>query len=184
MYGEDYEEGDEFIQKDGWGDLCINDRANSVFKRANVTVEFCRVDPELFSIILGADLIVDGAGNAIGYRRSEGLNEANFALEGWVGVPAQECTSDNLDYGYLIFPFTTDAKVSDVTFENGTTTFEMAGFTRPGVGWGTGPYDVMSDYESPTPGFGPLDPAIGSLEHYRKFLSNAPVPAAPCGIAA
>lgn len=183
QYEEDYEEGDEFIQKTGWGDLCINDRANSVLKRSMVTVNFCFVDPELFSIILGADLIVDGNGNAIGYRRSEGLLDSNFALEGWVGVPGQACTDENLDYGYILFPFVTDAKTSAVTFENGTTSFEMAGWTKPGAGWGTGPYDVYSDYESPAT-FGPLDPAVGALEHYRKFLSNAPLPTPACGIVA
>jgi len=183
-YEEDYEDGDEFVQKNGWGDLCVNDRADSVFKRANLTVNFCNVDPELFSLILGTDLIVDGNGDAIGYRREEGLLTHRYALEGWAGVAGTECTSDNLPYGYIIFPHVSDGKLSgSPTFENGTTTFEMTGFTRPGSGWGTGAYDVQSDFNSPTPGFGPLDPAIGTLEHYRKFISDAPLPTPACGIA-
>jgi hypothetical protein len=184
-YEDENEDGDEFIQKNGWGELCVNEMGNSVFKRANVTISFCNVDPELFSIVLGTELILNGAGDAIGYSKSEGLLDHGFALEGWAGVAGVECTAENIDYGYVLFPFITDGKLSSaVTFENGNTTFEMTGFTRPGVAWGVGPYDVQSDYESPSPGFGPLDPAVGSKEHYRKFISNAPIPTASCGIAA
>ncbi len=182
QYEEDHEEGDEFILKNGWGELCQNDRSVSQFKRANLTINFCNVDPELFSIMLNVDLIVDGNGEAIGYRKSEGPNDVVAAVEGWMGIPGQECSTESgLDYGYIGFYHVTDGKSSGATFENGTTSFELTGFTRPGAGWGVGPYDVQSDYESPTPGFGPLDPAVGPAEHYRKFKSNAPVPE-PAGL--
>lgn len=180
-YEEDIEEGDEFIQKNGWGELCINDRANSYYKRNNVTIEFCDVDPELFSIVTGTDLILDSAGLAVGYRRLEGLLDSNFALEGWVGVPGVECGVTNLSYGYILFPLVTNATLEGVEFGNAVTTFTMTGFTRPGVGWGAGPYDVQPDGESPA-GYGPLDPEVGPLEHYRKLLSDAPIPEATCGI--
>jgi hypothetical protein len=181
-YEEDYEEGDEFFVKNGWGDACINDRANSVLKRANITVNFCYVDPELFSLMMGTELIVDAEGNAIGYIREEGITDANFALEGWTGVPGVECGAATLPYGYIVFPYVTDIKIGGVTFENGTTSFEFSGWTRPGVAWAEGPYDVQSDMDAIAPTFGPLDPPVRTKEHYRKFISDAPLPEPGCGI--
>lgn len=183
-YEEQFEDAEEFILRNGWGELHVNEMGNSAYKRNNITLVLADVDPELFAIMMRVDLILDGNGDAIGYSRSEGLADANFALEGWAGVAGVECGAGDLPYGYVLFPYVTDGKLGSVTFENGTTTFEITGFTRPGVAWGVGPYDVESDFESPTPGFGPLSTAFGQKEHYRKFLSNAPVPAAACGIAA
>jgi hypothetical protein len=181
-YEEDYEEGEEYIQKNGWGELCQNERDNSQLKRALLTVNFCFVDPEMFSTLMGVELIVDAEGNAIGYIREEGPTDANFALEGWTGVGNVECGVSNKPYGYVGFYHVTDVKIGGVTFENGTTSFEFSAWTRPGAAWGTGPYDVQSDFDAIAPTFGPLDPPVRTLEHYRKFLSNAPLPTPGCGI--
>jgi hypothetical protein len=175
-FEEQHEDAEEFLLRNGWGELHVNEQGNSSYKRNNYTIVFAEVDPELFSLVMKVDLLLNASGEAIGYRRSEGLNDANFALEGWAGVSGVECGESNLPYGYYIQPYSTDGKLGSVTFENGTTTFEITGFTRPGNAWGVGPYDVEDDGESPTPGFGPLSVPIGPKEHYRKFVSQAPVP--------
>lgn len=85
-YELDYEDGDEHILKNADGDLCINDRSCDQFKRVMVTVSFCNVDPDLFSIITGYPLEVDNSGVNVGFRVGESLACSNFALELWGGV--------------------------------------------------------------------------------------------------
>jgi hypothetical protein len=88
-FAPDYEAGTEIIQKNANGDLCINDLSCDVFKRVRVTISFCNVDPDLYSLITGNSVEVDGAGNDVGYRVSEALACNQFALELWTGIDGQ-----------------------------------------------------------------------------------------------
>ncbi len=90
-YSPQYEDGDEFIQKNANGELCVNDRSCDVFKRYNVTITMCNVDPDLLGIITGAPAEVNVSGINVGFRTREGVACSNFALELWSGVPGQTC---------------------------------------------------------------------------------------------
>jgi hypothetical protein len=89
QFSPDYEAGTEIIQKNANGDLCINDKSCDVFKRVNVTISFCNVDPDLFSLVSGNSVEVDGAGNDVGFRVAEALACNQFALELWTGIDGQ-----------------------------------------------------------------------------------------------
>ena len=71
-YTPEVEAGDEFVQKNADGDLCINDRSPDVLKRFTTEIEFCEVDPDLVSILLGATLETDFGGDNVGFRIAEG----------------------------------------------------------------------------------------------------------------
>lgn len=86
QYELDYEDGDEFIQKNANGELCINDRSCDQFKRVMVTISFCEVDPDLFSLITANAVEVDASGIDVGFRISEGVDCSNFTLELWSGI--------------------------------------------------------------------------------------------------
>lgn len=86
QYSLDWEDGDEHIQKNANGDLCINDRSCDQFKRVMVTISFCEVDPDLFSLVTAATLEVDSSGIDVGFRVSEKGACSNFALELWSGL--------------------------------------------------------------------------------------------------
>lgn len=86
QYALDYEDGDEHIQKNANGDLCINDRACDQFKRVMVTISLCEVDPDLFSLVTNNTLEVDSAGNDVGFRVGESVACSDFALELWAGT--------------------------------------------------------------------------------------------------
>lgn len=95
QYSLDYEEGDEHIQKNANGDLCINDKSCDQFKRVMVTMSFCEVDPDLFSLVTGNTVEVDGSGVDVGFRVSEGVTCSNFAFELWSGLDDEDCPSSN-----------------------------------------------------------------------------------------
>lgn len=86
-----YEDGDEFIQKNANGELCINDMSCAVPKRLELVFTFCNVDPDLFSMVTGAPLNVDASGQSTGFQWTESMACVDFAVETWTGVPGASC---------------------------------------------------------------------------------------------
>jgi hypothetical protein len=169
------EEGDEFIQKNANGDLCINLKSPDALKRLNVVVDWCNVDPELISIVTGAPVELDGA-DAVGFRIQSGTYDKKWGLEVWTGLGTDACDAEgNLEYGYLLVPFVTGSTFGDITIANATTTFQTMGFTQGGSGWGEGVYDVIG---SPA---GPLDDPIGATDLALLRVTTVAPPAATCG---
>lgn len=87
----EYEDGDEFIQKDGNGELCVNDRSCDVPKRLAIAATFCGVDPDMVSLTTGAPLNVNAAGVSTGFRWTTDMACTDFALETWTGIPGANC---------------------------------------------------------------------------------------------
>jgi hypothetical protein len=167
------EDGDEYIQKNADGKLCINERAPDSLKRLNVTIDWCNVDPDIISLITGYPQELDGS-DAVGFRIQEGEADTNWALEVWTGLSNQNC-DDGVQYGYLLLPFLTGATLGDITIENAAATFQTTGYTQGNSAWGVGPYDVIG---SPA---GPLDVAIDPVDHALIRLTDVAPPAAVCG---
>lgn len=95
QYSLDYEDGDEHIQKNADGALCINDKTCDVYKRTMVTISFCGVDPDMFSLITSNSVELDASGVDVGFRVSEGISCSNFALELWSGLGGNDCPLTN-----------------------------------------------------------------------------------------
>jgi hypothetical protein len=180
QYTLEYEDGDEHIQKNANGDLCINDKSCDQFKRVMVVISFCEVDPDLFSLLTSNSVEVDAAGNDVGFRVSENTACSNFALELWSGLDDVECdVSGNLEYGYFLLPFVTNGTLRDFTVENGPTTFEINGWTKSSTGWGTGPYNVVRSGAADTPSA--LEDPITDEDHLLVRVTTVAPPAAVCG---
>ncbi len=173
------EDGDELIQKDGQGRLCINKRSDDQFKRANLTIVFCQVDPALFSMLTGQGIEVDYQGDAVGYSWAEGVAASHFALEAWIGVGDEDCAAGDLPYGYMVWPHVTNGYASGMELGNTAITFELTAWTKAGSGWGVGPYDVLNDGESP--GIPAPLPSPTGAKHFRQFLTTLAPPADTCG---
>jgi hypothetical protein len=47
------ESGDEYIQKNAAGKLCVNERNPDALKRLNTEIDWCQVDPDIVALILG-----------------------------------------------------------------------------------------------------------------------------------
>lgn len=137
------------------GKVCVSDRTPPERKWYNAELQFCGVDPELFSLLTGYPLILDHDDNVIGYRDRKAV-EADFGamIEVWTGGKADDdCptpTSDSIfsavgsgkSYGYLKFGGT-EWTPGDFTVEAGAATFTLTGRTIETQHWGRGPYNVM-----------------------------------------
>lgn len=169
------EEGDEYIQKNADGRLCINERAPDSLKRLTVTIDWCEVDPELIQLITGYPPEMDGA-DAVGFRIQSGESDTNWGLEVWTGLAGAACEDGDVTYGYLLIPYITGSTLGDYSIGNEVANFQTTGYTVDGSGWGVGPYDVIGG----TPGT-PLDVAIGATDHALLRTTTTPPPAAQCG---
>lgn len=176
--GAELESGDEFVQKNADGALCINQRDPDLLKRLNVTINWCRVDPDIVSLITGSPVELDGGGDTVGFRIEEGRADTKWALELWTGIAGQLCGEDGFPfYGYILLPFVLGSSFGDLTIENAAVTFDTTGYTSGSSGWGVGPFEPIGTPDSP----GPLDDAIGPLQHAVLRTVQVPPPDAECG---
>ena len=172
------EEGEELLLLSADGELCVNDQSKHNFKRWNLSIELCDIDPEMVALLTKVTLETDGDGNTVGFRSVEGRIDEEFAFELWSGIADQDC-ADGEEYGYLLFPFVAGGTFADLTIENGvaTLTIENA-FTKTGGQWGVGPYDVVPDEYGAA---GPLGVAIQPGEHHVQRLTTVAPPAPTAG---
>jgi hypothetical protein len=138
----DVEEGDEYLQKNAWGDFCINDKDIDRIKRVNVTIEFAEINPDTLDIVANASPVIS-SGDTIGATFGPETQTEAFALEVWTKrTNPENCAPGQEEYGYFLVPFIKNGRIDgDVTIENGALTLSMVGqaFEAP-ASWDEGPY--------------------------------------------
>lgn len=153
--------------RDADGEPGIYEPGRSKFVSYGVEAVFNRVDPEFFSLVTKQRVYRNEAGDAIGFAVNSDVDTEieGFALELWAGTPDGTCEPGSAqEYGYFLLPFLKGARLGDHTIENGAVTFTITGATtRPGNGWGSGPYPVMTVGGVPAPLLTPLEAADHKL---------------------
>jgi hypothetical protein len=146
--GAEYEPGDEYIQKNAWGDLWINDADVDVLKYCPVTVQFAEVDPDVADIMSAgvAPIVVDidGVSTTIGFGVGPSSYGGNYAIEVWTKrTGGDACASgQGQEWGYFLLPFIKNGKIDgDLTVENAPLNITLTGkaYLTP-HDWGIGPY--------------------------------------------
>jgi len=136
------EEGDEYLQKNAFGDFCINDKDVDRIKRVNTMIEFAEANPDALDIIANAQPVVSG-GNTIGATFGPETQTAAFALEVWTKrTNPENCDATNPEHGYFLVPFVKNGRIDgDILIENGALTVSVMGqaFEAP-ASWDEGPY--------------------------------------------
>jgi hypothetical protein len=143
-------ESDEIRVTNAAGEVCVFDAAVTSLTGYGLEIQFCEVDPELFSLVTGQPVVkaADGV-TVVGFDVDTkiSLDNSNFAMELWAGSTATDACANPAatgSYGYLLLPFLKGGILGDFTVENGAVTFTITGAnTAEGNAWGTGPYPVM-----------------------------------------
>lgn len=155
------EDGIEIIQRNASGGLCVNEKFSDLFKRFNVEIEFCGVNPSLLSMITNAEPYEDYNGDIAGFTVPEGEIDKTFALELWTGLSSSY--SGNETGGYMLLPRVSGGVLGDIEVDGeNAITFSLTGSaTEGGNKWGQGPYEVVLgedivDGDDTTPG----DPSV------------------------
>lgn len=175
------EEGERFLQRTANGSAIVNQRGRPILNWYDVSIAFAEVDPELFTIITGLEPYTDDQDRVIGFPvTEEHYATANFALEAWMGNAEEACLPGaNPFFGYNLLPWVTEgALTEDIVIQNDLITFTVAGRTRKGTPWGTGPYDVVLDLNGDP---SPLYTAIPDDTHHFPIWTELAPPTASCG---
>lgn len=180
------EDGNEILVRNAAGALCVNEKQADSFKRFNLTVELCGVNPDLLSMTTNAEPYEDYTGDVAGITVAEGEIEKYFALELWLGLSGQACAGGGVEEasGYLLLPFTQGGVPADLSIDGeNAVTFGISGAsTRGGNQWGVGPYAVLFDDEE-TPAANVLPTALDDMDHLLLIDTMVPPPAVACDAA-
>ena len=182
----EYEDGEETVKKNGDGKICVQFKDPDQLKYLSPEIEFCRVDPEAYSMITGMPLVLDGAAtpNPVGLKFGSYDVDANFALEVWTDIPGAACGAGAKPYGRFILPFIGSGRLGDIDLEVAAASFTLSAQTKGGTGWGVGPYNDAQMTSGATPAPGPLLEALTDKDHLVMFQSTIAPPADTAGAVA
>lgn len=180
-----YLDPEEITQRNGNGELCVDDAGNPNFRWNNLTMVMCRVDPDAMNITTGNPLVVDEAvtPNTVGWRQDASLTgTVNFALEVWMRVPGQACDAEgNPLFGYWLFPFVTQTRLGDWSMANAALNMTLTARTSAGSQWGQGPAAYLVRRDAVTDAPEVLLTAISDDQHLHfEWVTVAP-PTPACG---
>lgn len=171
----EYEDGEDTFKKKGSGKLAFAHKDPDILKYLSLEIEFVGVDPEAWGLITGNTVVTDAAGASTGLRIGNYDVEANFALELWTDVPGVACDGGLTPYGYFLWPFIGQGRVGDLELAVEAAEFTLTANTKPGNGWGAGPYDVVINGTGGTAAAGPLiDPMTGEDHFHMDIVTVAP----------
>lgn len=177
------EEGETISQTNAAGNVCIFDQPAPKFTGYTVEVQFCGVDPDLYSLMTGQPVVLNGDDEAVGFQVNSDVNldGQGFALESWSTVPAAACEAGEASYGYFLSPFLKGGVIGDFTIANDAVNFTLSGAqTKDGNSWGVGPHDVLLDTGSPSP----LLLALPTTNHLHMQVVDLAPPETGCGATA
>lgn len=170
--------------KNANGEKLVNVPAKTSFTGFTLTIVFGEVDPELFALITGQQVVFDAFGNPIGFdiNSDVALDEQAIAIEVWTGSPGTDaCLDPNAKgaYGYVLFPFLQGGVLGDYSIAEGGINFTVDGISSyDGNHWGVGPYNVMVGSDG-NPGL-LVDP-LPRNAHSRTFITGVVPPDATVG---
>jgi len=179
------EEGEEVNQPNAAGEQCINEPGQPYIKWYNVSIEFCQVDFDLFTMMNPTwEKILDEDGDTVGLEESLTIDpSAGFALEYWTDVASIEGLKippgATGAWGYSVLQRLVSGIIEDRTIENDAISFTLTGKTLTGGQWGVGPYNVRRAAGTGTPG--PLLTPIKPDSPHRSELVTLEPPEALCG---
>ena len=164
------------------GKVAVEDKGSPEFRGYGVAITFVNVNPELYAMLTNQSVVLNSAGDAVGFRVNTGRSPAgaNFALEVWSGVGSSNvCDAGaGAGYGYTLLPFISGGVLGDFTLENAAVTFTVTNAaTKDGTQWGVGPYDVIDGAGGAA---GPLLTPLDEQDHLHVQYTSIAPPAAAC----
>lgn len=136
-----YEDGQEFFERNADGGICVNQKDDAVLKRMQLQVDLCSVDPAMVAYVLSARSLLNSS-DTFGFALPEGQPTNHFSLEAWQRVAgAGACDPTGIQrYIYNAWPNCGNVQLQDYTVENGRATLSFMAETKAASSlWGDGP---------------------------------------------
>lgn len=139
-----YEEGQEYIVRNADGEIIVNQKDDSVFKRYAITGTMAEIDPELFAGIASSRTLDVGSPlvTGAGYTVKSGQATNRYSMEVWQRVAGSgACDASGAQrWIYHALPNVGAFRLGDETVENGVTQTPFTAETAdPSTLWGDGP---------------------------------------------
>lgn len=136
----EYEEGDEVVQKNGQGGVCLSVKQPDTLKRLTVGLTICAFDPELTEALSGGAIIASTGGTpaTIGYAyEAVGQDPVpnGVSLELWT---KRFVNSSPVGFAHWVFPRVYLRK-SERAFGTDLQENSFEGFATENPNWGNGP---------------------------------------------
>lgn len=140
-----FDEGNDVKLSNANDQIVVFEKGAVTLLNHGLEIEFVQADTGGIPMMTGDTGIVDAATLTAGWIESMlQARNAFFAMEVWTGVADQQCVGTGKKYGYWLYPFIENGRVTAGDITNKETDFTVAANTRFGNNWGKGPYDVVS----------------------------------------
>jgi hypothetical protein len=129
----DYEDGEEFFERNASGQACVNQKDDPTLKRLGLTIDWCEVNVLLASYMIDARTLSTGTpATGTGFAVAEGNPVNRYSLEVWQEVAGSgACDADgNQRYIYNAWPNVGATKLGDYEIVNGRSTLQAIAETR------------------------------------------------------
>jgi len=149
----EYEDGDEFTQKNAAGEVCVTYKAPDTLKRVTLEISVCDPDP-VFTEIAGGGTLLETAGEVLGYASPEvGVDAMPYgaALEVFSNAIVAGKPASTNRYWHWVFPYVVLRPSGDRVFEGGILANTFEGWGTGNSMFGTGPGDPSWPFISDRP---------------------------------
>lgn len=138
-------------------------------------MDFKKLDPGMLNLLVDAPLVLDAAGDVVGFDLNTRVPATSFALEVWSTLTGRVC-ADGQKWGYSLFPFLRGGYLSGFVFDKGAVSFNLRkAQTRRDGGWSVGPYEVEEGCDR-------LLMPVSRNEFMRTMITSVPPPVPHDGI--
>ena len=178
----EYEDGDEFTQKNAAGAVCVSYRTADTLKRVTLEIALCNPDPEFTEIVSGGVLLSEGTGEearSVGWLAPQiGVDALpnGVAIEVWSGAMIDGRPAPVDPYFHWLFPYANMRQGGDRVIENGILATSFEGWAVGNANFGKGgssattPWKWASDRAY---GYGRTS-AIPTLQGYNPVVAPTP----------
>ena len=143
-WSDEVETGDEYTQKNAWGDFCIAEKDSDRVKWTNVTISMCEIDPEILVMLGGAIPNANDQGDMIGAFFTREPNPLSYAIEVWTKKAGTDACSGGGDpeWGYFAgYNIRNGMLDGDLTIESAPLALGLKGeLYGASDAWGVGPH--------------------------------------------
>lgn len=139
----EYEEGEEISTVNGSGERCVYYKVPDTIKEVTSEIEICNPQPELYEILGGGTLLVDGS-DTVGWAMPDMGSVVNLdgvSIEVWSRAIVNGRLAATNPYWRWVMPAVATRLEGDRTLENGALASVFSGTGQGNENFGTGPGD-------------------------------------------
>lgn len=139
----EYEEGDEFTQKNAGGEVCVTYKAPDTLKRVNLEIAICDPNPEFTELVSGGALLTGATtSDTVGWAApliGQDAMPNGVAVEVWSKAIVDGKPASVNPYYHWVFPYAILRQGGDRVIENGILATSFEGWAVGNDGFAEGP---------------------------------------------